>query len=35
MKKKRLLLTVFISLAFLLGCVAGQESFKMGQDLNK
>lgn len=35
MKKKRLLLAVFISLAFLLGCVAGQESFKMGQDLSK
>ena len=35
MKKKRLLLAVLISLAFLLGCVAGQESFKMGQDLNK
>ncbi len=35
MKKKRLFLAVLISLAFLLGCVAGQESFKMGQDLNK
>ena len=35
MRKKRLLLAVLISLAFLLGCVAGQESFKMGQDLNK
>jgi len=35
MKNKRLVLAVFISLFFVLGCVAGQESFKQGQDLSK
>ena len=34
MKNKRLLLAVFMSLVFVLGCAAGQESFKIGHELS-
>lgn len=34
MKQKRLILVGFMALVFLLGCAAGQESFKMGQQLH-
>jgi len=35
MKRKRFILAVFTFLVFVLGCVAGQENFKTGQDLSK
>ena len=35
MKDKRWLLTVFLSLVFVLGCAAGKESFEVGQELSK
>jgi len=35
MKRKGLLLAVFISLVFILGCVGGQENFNTGQELSK
>jgi len=35
MKDKRWLLGVFLSLVFVLGCAAGKEGFKMGQELSK
>ena len=35
MKRKGLLLAVFISLVFILGCAGGQENFNTGQDLSK
>jgi len=35
MKDKRWLLTVFLSLVFVLGCAAGKESFELGQGLSK
>lgn len=35
MKNKRLLLAVFLSCIFIVGCAAGRESFKTAQDLSK